>query len=202
MSDALERSIREQRDEFDQDMPGSHVWDQIEKGLPLKKKTNITHTIRLLRWSAAAILLLGLTIGMTRWFGTGTDIPDEHGEKYEVNTTTGNEPMDVPEEQDTSIIRIDPDFAASLASTSSHITRKRTEVQTFAKDDPELYQRFKTDMDVLDSSYKSLRDILDDNPNKVQLIEAMSRNLQMQLLLLERQLGILKQTHKNQKQKI
>jgi hypothetical protein len=57
-------------------------------------------------------------------------------------------------------------------------------------------------MDVLDSSYKSLRDILDDNPNKVQLIEAMSRNLQMQLLLLERQLGILKQTHKNQKQKI
>ena len=202
MSDALERSIREQRDEFDQDMPGSHVWEQIEKGLSHKKNTNITHTIRFLRWSAAAILLVSLTIGMKRWFRTGTDIQDEHGEKYEVNTTIGNKPMDVPEEQDTSIIQIDPDFAASLASTSSHITRKRTEIQTFAKDDPELYQRFKTDMDALDSSFKSLRNILDDNPNKEQLIEAMSRNLQMQLLLLERQLEILKQTHKNQKQKI
>jgi hypothetical protein len=202
MSDALERSIREQRDEFDQDMPGSHVWDHIEKGLPLKKKTNITHTIRLLRWTAAAILLLGLTIGMTRWFGTGTDIPDEHGEKYEVNTTTGNEPMDIAEVRDSSIIRIDPVFAARLANTSSDITRKQTEIRNFAKDDPELYKRFHTDLSVLDSSYRSLRNILEDNPNKEQLIEAMSRNLQMQLLLLERQLDILKLSNKNQKRKI
>lgn len=202
MSDALERSIREQRDEFDQDMPGSHVWDQIEKGLPHKKNKNITLSIRFLRWSAAAILLVCLTIGMTRWFKTDTDTQDDHGEKYEVNTAPGKEPIIVPEVRDSSIIQIDPGFAESMASTSSHIIRKRTEIQTFEKDDPELYQRFKTDMDALDSSFKSLRNLLNDNPNKEQLIEAMSRNLQMQLLLLERQLEILKQSQKNQKQKI
>ena len=202
MSDALERSIHEQRDEFDQDMPGSHVWDHIEKGLPVKKKTSIIHAIPFLRWSAAAILLVGLTIGMARWFGTDTDMQHEQGEKDEVSPDVGTETMTVFEDRDTSIIQIDPVFAARLANTSSDITRKQTEIRNFAKDDPELYERFHTDISVLDSSYRSLRNILEDNPNKEQLIEAMSRNLQMQLLLLERQLDILKLSNKNQKRKI
>ncbi len=61
------------------------------------------------------------------------------------------------------------------------------------KENPELYKQFVTDITKLDSSYNVLKRELPANPNREQLLEAMIRNLQVQMDLLNQQLQIIQQ---------
>jgi hypothetical protein len=64
---------------------------------------------------------------------------------------------------------------------------RQSELDSLRKDDPALYQRFLSDLALLDSNYRSLREMLDRMPNQQQVMQAMEENLRMRLWMLERQ---------------
>jgi CHASE3 domain sensor protein len=94
---------------------------------------------------------------------------------------------------------IDPGSAREMQRMATEASVRESGLALLRKDDPELYQRFLTDLSELDSVYQSLREMLTRTPNHQQLIEAMEENLQMRLLLLERQHDIIQDIKRNKK---
>jgi hypothetical protein len=76
---------------------------------------------------------------------------------------------------------------------------KHKELRTIEKDEPLLYKQFASDVNKLDSVYRSLQVQLPTNPNREQLLEAMLQNLQLQMGLLNHQLDIIKQINHSKK---
>jgi hypothetical protein len=76
---------------------------------------------------------------------------------------------------------------------------KHKELKTIEKDEPLLYKQFSSDVNKLDSVYRSLQVQLPKNPNREQLLEAMLQNLQLQMGLLNHQLDIIKQINHSKK---
>lgn len=76
---------------------------------------------------------------------------------------------------------------------------KHKELRTIEKDEPLLYKQFSSDVNKLDSVYRSLQVQLPKNPNREQLLEAMLQNLQLQMGLLNHQLDIIKQINHSKK---
>ncbi|HEX3935693.1 MAG TPA: hypothetical protein VHW43_13495, partial [Puia sp.] len=76
---------------------------------------------------------------------------------------------------------------------------KHKELKTIEKDEPLLYRQFSSDVNKLDSVYRSLQVQLPKNPNREQLLEAMLQNLQLQMGLLNHQLDIIKQINHSKK---
>ena len=76
---------------------------------------------------------------------------------------------------------------------------KHKELKTIEKDEPLLYRQFSSDVNRLDSVYRSLQVQLPKNPNREQLLEAMLQNLQLQMGLLNHQLDIIKQINHSKK---
>jgi hypothetical protein len=76
---------------------------------------------------------------------------------------------------------------------------KHKELRTIEKDEPLLYRQFSSDVNKLDSVYRSLQVQLPKNPNREQLLEAMLQNLQLQMGLLNHQLDIIKQINHSKK---
>jgi len=79
------------------------------------------------------------------------------------------------------------------------IELKHEELKTLEKDEPLLYRQFSGDVQKLDSVYHSLKIQLPNNSNREQVIEAMIGNLQLQIGLLNKQLGIIKQIKHSKK---
>jgi hypothetical protein len=69
---------------------------------------------------------------------------------------------------------------------------KHKELKLIEKDEPLLYKQFAGDVAKLDSVYHNLENQLPKNPNREQLLEAMIKNLQLQMDLLNHQLKIVK----------
>ena len=76
---------------------------------------------------------------------------------------------------------------------------KHRELKTMSKDEPLLYKQFSGDVNKLDSVYHSLENKLSKNQNSEELLEAMIQNLQLQMQLLNHQLGIIKQLNHSKK---
>jgi hypothetical protein len=83
--------------------------------------------------------------------------------------------------------------APGINSVAQLVVMKQEELKTLSKDQPELYEKFTTDITQLDSSYKALKDQLNVSPNREMLMEAMVQNLQLQLNVLNQQLNIIHQ---------
>src|SRR5207342_466801 len=81
------------------------------------------------------------------------------------------------------------------------VALKQEELKALAPEQPELYQQFSTDINQLDSSYKSLKNQLGATPNREMLIEAMIQNLQLQLNVLNQQLNIINQIKQSKSNK-
>ena len=67
------------------------------------------------------------------------------------------------------------------------------ELKEIEKENPNLYKKFVTDINKLDSSYNALKKELPENPNREQLLEAMIENLRLQTEILNQQLSIINQ---------
>ncbi len=94
---------------------------------------------------------------------------------------------------DSSIYKIAPDEAPQMVQFAKLIETKQEELKVLAKEQPQLYKKFTTDINQLDSSYNALKNQLTVTPNKEMLIEAMIQNLQLQLNVLNQQLNIINQ---------
>jgi hypothetical protein len=184
MSRKLEKFIGDNRNEFDDVVPSGKVWENIATGFAEKQKKKAALT-PLYKWSIAAALLItaGITIFlMLNDKKRGTDIVTaiKNDSAADINITA-------------------PEFAPELNEFAKLVVIKQEELKALAPEQPELYRKFATDINQLDSSYKSLKNQLGATPNREMLIEAMIQNLQLQLQVLNQQLNIINQIKKTKK---
>lgn len=178
----LENFIRDHRSAFDGDEPSPRVWKDLQKQLqetpaPVKKNSGgSVVTMRILKWSAAAAILLLAGLGVYYLIGP--------------SKSTGTAGVKSSEDL---LQKINPTYAKEVYHFTQLIELKQSELKQIEKDDPELYQQFLGDIQQLDSSYNNLKKELPSNPNREQLLEAMIENLKMQTELLNQQLQVIQQ---------
>lgn len=187
MSDNLERFIRQNRRDFDQDQPPAELWSKIETTLPAKKNNKLFTLRDIYKWSAAAALLV---IALTSLYFLV--IRKNSHETADTNT----QPMKVSPVEN---IAIAPEDEAAIKEAYHSIGEKQKELQALTADQPGLYQQFLEDLKALDSSYQALKVQAQNSPNRDVLIRAMIQNLRLQAELLSRQLTITNQLNNNEK---
>lgn len=220
MSNRLEDFINNNREDFDKFEPGPVVWHNIQQELkkPAGKK-GILISVSVLRWSAAAAIVLMLGAGAYYFLGNkknavelakGNDRPESnnlpvvppHDTTNDTpNNTNGKEPAPKEEPQ---LAKNDLNNDQSYNEELYHYTRlvelKQNEIKKIKKDEPLLYLQFAGDFNKLDSTFHILKKQLPVNPNREQILEAMIQNLQYQEALLNQQLNIIKKINNTKKQ--
>ena len=188
MNNNLKKFIRDNRNEFDDKVPSAGVWENIEASLSPGKKKKKSIIRPLYKWTMAAAAVLIFSAGVyfvlfeKRSTGTPAALP---GSVEPENT--------------------DPGITPQITQFVKMIDMKQAELKTLAAEQPELYRKFTTDLDQLDSSYNTLKTQLNAAPNREMLLEAMIQNLQLQLSVLNQQLNIInqiKQSKKNSHEKV
>ncbi|OQP60808.1 hypothetical protein [Niastella populi] len=192
MSKGLEQFMRDNRNQFDTDEPGERVWKNLEQELTAKEKTEQKQTsqggiismLRILRWTAAAAILILAGIGIYSL----------------LNNRPGNNPVAVtppqqnsPAVNDKLLKEINPGYAKEVVQFTRLIEQRQNELKEIEKVNPNLYKMFVADINKLDSSYNALKKELPENPNREQLLEAMIENLRLQTEILNQQLSIINQ---------
>jgi hypothetical protein len=169
MSNNLERFIADNRGDFDDRQPSDQLWQNVEASLMGKQKKQSVLT-PFVKWAmaAAAVLMIGFSV----YFLVQKNKPDV---EPIAKTELGSDVPDAPEVNE---------FAKMIAV-------KQEELKVLGKEQPELYQRFISDITQLDSSYNSLKNQLSISPNREVLLQAMIQNLQLQLNVLNQQLNII-----------
>lgn len=193
MSKGLEQFIRDNRDQFDNDEPGEQIWKKLEKELPVNNRNHQQKTTRakktilltILRRSAAAAILILAGIGI---FSLLNNRPG--GDKGLANKPVS---IDSPGVNDQLLKAINPNYAKEVYQFTQLIELKQNELKEIEKENPNLYKKFVSDINKLDSSYNALKKELPGNPNREQLLEAMIENLRLQTEILNQQLGIINQ---------
>ncbi len=179
MSNNLNRFINQNRESFDTETPSEKVWEQIEKKLQSGASKPV-HSLKKKWWSIAAAVVLTMTVAAGYFLFNRDNI----GEPA-VKTKAGLPVNDID------IAAIDPVYAQHAAHFSELIDEKQKELKAIQQDEPALYATFSLDIQRLDSAYTLLKHQLPVNPNKVELLNAMISNLQLQIELLNQQLGII-----------
>ena len=195
MSKGLEQFMRDHREEFDTNEPGEHVWKNLEQQLattkPAKKKqtqrNNVVAMLKVLRWSAAAAILILAGIGIFSLLNKrGFNSPDYARNQPEKETPA-------PAVNERLLKEINPGYAQEVVQFTQLIEIKQNELKEIEKENPHLYKMFVADINKLDSSYNALKKELPENPNREQLLEAMIENLRLQTEILNQQLSIINQ---------
>ena len=174
---ALEKFVEDNRSELDVHEPPEGLWNQIAKDLPAKKQGKvITLKVRtLMRVAAAIVILLVAFIGFQLL------------QKQKEEPTLATLP---------NLEQISPELAEAEVYYSSLISQKQKEIKTFPLEKYDLGEDFYTALNELDTMYTKLKTELYQVPSKEQVVDAMIRNLQMRIEVLNRQLAILKQIQK------
>ena len=177
MSRKLEKFIGDNRNEFDDAVPSAKVWENLAAGFEEKKQKKSV-LAPMYKWSIAAAIVI--IAGITIFFALNNKKDADRGGV----TNTGI---------DTSSSSIAQEYTPEVNQFAKLVALKQEELKALAPEQPELYRKFTTDINQLDSSYKSLKSQLSATPNREMLIEAMIQNLQLQLNVLNQQLNIINQ---------
>lgn len=182
--DQLEKFIRDNRKEFDAGAPSPDVWEQLSRRFPGKVRPKQFSRAELIRWTTAAALIVALL--STLYF---LYIKDSH-EKQTVSKNNESQSME-PLNETADGIR--PEYAVMLERFTASVEERQQALKEAASGLPALYSQFARDLEVLDSSYRSLKQQASQTPNRDVLIRAMIQNLQLQASLLERQLQVIQE---------
>lgn len=190
MKDPLKKFIEENRDDFDIETPNETLRDRLAEKINIQVgKTPVKPMSGWISYAAAACGLIFISFIALKITGT---IPQK--------TETINITQSAIQLQPDPLLQgIDPRSAREMQRMVREASQRESGLVLLQKDDPELYQRFLSDLAELDSVYHSLREMLTRTPNHQQLIEAMEENLQMRLLLLERQNQIIQDINRHKK---
>ena len=222
MSSPLERFIVENREKFDADAPDHRVWEKISKRMnPDSEKVRPVRSIPLKRWLAAAAAVVLVTLSGVLYFTMHQNkMPDRVAVKKPLEMIPENKQLRVNPPADSPAnlaktnslvpLKTNPEDQIPAASADNEenkemyyyaklIELKHEELKTLEKDEPLLYRQFAGDVQKLDSVYHTLKTQLPNNSNREQVIEAMISNLQLQIGLLNKQLGIIKQIKHSKK---
>ena len=222
MSKHLEDFVKNNREEFDKFEPGPVVWNNIQQQLrrPADKQ-GILISMRTLRWSAAAAILV--LLGAGAWFylshnktskqeniarvkekPASNDLPvvTAPAIKNETPLTAQNVQPNKTNQNIQPAAGDDPDaeYNEELVHYTRLVELKQHQIKRIQKDEPLLYRQFAGDFNRLDSTFHILKKQLPKNPNREQILEAMIQNLQYQEALLNQQLNIIKKINNTKKQ--
>ena len=194
MSKELKKFIDENRRAFDDDMPSSTAWQQIERSIGVNKPVKQFSVRDIYKWTTAAAIFF---ITATCFYFLVIRKNDNGIAKTETPAVKNGS-------NSTDISRIAPEYAAEAKRIYQSIENQQQQLKAIAKEQPELYSQFAEDLAVLDSSYRVLKTQAVQTPNREVIIRAMLQNLQLQAELLGKQLGILNEfknskTEKNEK---
>lgn len=180
MKDKLKQFINANREDFDNESPGSSLYGRIQGLTELRPARGKFVSMLSRGWAAVAacVIVTGLVFFIRL----------DPSNKQET-VITGQE----PEEMNEMIESTDPVYAKQIIQFREIIGLQQEELKHLKKDYPELYIKFSNDISSLDSSYRTLKEQLQVNPNRETLLEAMIQNLQIQSELLARQLLIIRQ---------
>ena len=187
MSTRLDDFIRNNREDFDDEIPSAQVWNQIDQRLSGNNQKAKVVRFRFSRISAAAAVLLLLTAGALYWFNS------KPTNTTEPSITKAGPATDPSVAEKALLNEINPAYAKEVYHFTQLIELKQEELKQMEKENPQLYKQFVSEINRLDSSYIALKQELPANPNREQLLEAMIRNLQVQMDLLNQQLQIIQQ---------
>jgi hypothetical protein len=187
MSSDLEKFIRKNRGDFDDVDPSDKVWKNIERSLPVKKEAE-RFTIRdIYKWSAAAAIFFIALTSVYFLFIRKQAVNDP--EKIStVKKETGENPSRLD-----NVNSILIEYAAEFKEAEQAVEIRQRQLRAAIANDPELYRKFQQDLNILDSSYRILREQASQTINGDVIIKAMIQNLQLQSELLGRQLMIIRE---------
>jgi septal ring factor EnvC (AmiA/AmiB activator) len=180
MSNKLKKFIWDNRKAFDDEAPSEKVWENIETSFSAGKKKKFILT-PLYKWSIGAAAMLIIASGIYI-------LVNKKPTETAVVATT-----------ETEINKLAPEYARQMGQFVQLIDTKQEELKVLAKEQPELYQKFTSAINQLDSSYNTLKNQLSATPNREMLLEAMIQNLQLQLNVLNQQLNIIHQIKESKK---
>jgi uncharacterized membrane protein len=167
--------ISENRRRFDDELPPGSAWDKIEAGLTAREKKK-NWSIRPAIWIAAAsvIIIISLT-----WY---------------IVPAKDTQPAAAP----TAVQTEESEFSMEARKMFLQISEQQRQLKRLGADAPELYRRFQTDLNGLDSMYAELEKQAAASPDPDMILAAMMQNLEVQASLLKKQLQILNDYNKNQ----
>jgi hypothetical protein len=163
MSREIEDFIRNNKSDFDTESPGEHLWFKMEQ--QLKRSEQKRPNSRLWISIAASLLVV---------FG----IAFMYSQKDQPTNT---------------LAQVNPTQAQKQVRFTSLIEKKTDSLQVYAADNPELYQKFSTDLERIQADYDLLKQDLAKSPNQEFIIRAMEKNLELQLQVVSQQLQIINQ---------
>lgn len=185
MSSDLEKFIRKNRGDFDDADPSGKVWKNIERSLPVKKEAK-HFTIRdIYKWSAAAAIFFMALTSVYFLFIKKSPVNDpETTSTVKTGTEENSSRFD-------NFNSISIEYAAEFKEAEQKVQNRQDELRAAIANNPELYRKFQQDLNILDSSYRLLREQANQSINGDVIIKAMIQNLQLQSELLSRQLMII-----------
>jgi hypothetical protein len=164
--------------------PGTELAAKEKTEQKQTSQAGIISMLKILRWSAAAAILILAGIGIYSLLNNRTV-----NDPVVVNPAT----QDTPAVNDKLLKEINPGYAKEVVQFTQLIEQRQNELKEIEKVNPNLYKMFVADINKLDSSYNALKKELPQNPNREQLLEAMIENLRLQTEILNQQLSIINQ---------
>lgn len=159
--DNLERFIRDNKSEFDEDIQSDKMWIEIEENLKAKKNRSRMRSI-----SVAASILLLFASSMFLFQLKNNDVSN-------TDEIINQEVLD------------------AQSQFSSLIEIKRSELNQYKNSQPELINELNKQLQDLQNNYKLLLPQLKDENKKDLIVQALIENLQLQLEVLNRSLEIV-----------
>ena len=147
----LEDFMRDNRDDFDSELPSHDLWNNIESKLEKKEKGK--HKFLKIASAVAAVLILALI---------GTYMLRPQSDSY-------SKYANVSDPELKNLLETEDFYAKKVSS-------KMDEIQNCYKIHPELKMDIENDLNELDNMYRELQKDLDDNLYNREVIEAMIQN--------------------------
>ncbi|NMM50610.1 hypothetical protein [Marinigracilibium pacificum] len=174
--DKLKGYFQDNRDGFDDLEPTSELWEKIEKELKPEGRKE-AKVVQFNWWRAAAVLFMVCTFGLAMKMFLFNDSSD-------VKTTIAS--YEIPS--------VNNDISFDQVNTEKYyfqvIDEKRKEINELGAPES-ISEAYDKELKDLLIDYKSLKTQLEANPGNEQLIQALVKNLKLQIDLLNEQLTIL-----------
>ena len=163
----IEDYIKKNKADFDVEGPSAQLWGKIESVLDQQK---IKRKLKFPFWFGIAASLL-LIAGMICFY-----------KFHESN-------------KQSQLAVINPVYVKNEMKFASLIEEKKDSLLIYAKDNPDLYNKFNEDLKGLDKDYEQLKKELHDSPDQRLLVRAMAQNLETQLQIVSQQLSVISQAN-------
>jgi hypothetical protein len=177
MSSRLEEFIRNHKEEFDDKEASDKVWANIGKALDKDKKEPVP--MWNWTWRVAAVFFF-LT---SSWFAV---------EKVMQYRETGGNEVAVSEEY--------KEFVEADHYYTALISQKKQEIEDFRLANSDLEEEFLQDVNKLDSMYMDLKKELKSFQYNEKLMDAVIRNLQLRVEILNQQISLLQRIQQKKQQ--